>query len=60
MVEGVMKISAEVKAVLENHSPMGRLATPQEMAEVAIWLASSKSSFVNGHALVADGGSVAE
>jgi NAD(P)-dependent dehydrogenase (short-subunit alcohol dehydrogenase family) len=60
MVEGVMATSAEVRAVLENHSPMGRLATPEEMAEAAIWLCSSKSSFVNAHALVVDGGSVAE
>jgi NAD(P)-dependent dehydrogenase (short-subunit alcohol dehydrogenase family) len=60
MVEAVMRTSPEVKATLENNSPMGRLATPQEMAEVAIWLCSSKSSFVNGHALVVDGGSLAE
>lgn len=60
MVKGVMATSPAVRAALENHSPMGRLATPQEMAEAAIWLCSSKSSFVNGHALVVDGGSVAE
>ena len=60
MVRGVMETSPEVRAALENLSPMGRLASPQEMAEAAIWLASSKSSFVNGHALVVDGGSVAE
>jgi A-factor type gamma-butyrolactone 1'-reductase (1S-forming) len=60
MVEGVMATSAAVRETLENHSPMGRLATPQEMAEAAIWLCSSKSSFVNGHALVVDGGSLAE
>ena len=60
MVEGVMATSPEVRAALENHSPMGRLATPMEMAEAAIWLCSDKSSFVNAHALVVDGGSLAE
>ena len=60
MVEGVMQTSAEVRQMMENHSPMGRLATPEEMAEAAVWLASDKSSFVNAHALVVDGGSLAE
>lgn len=58
MVEGVMQISEEVKRNLENFSPMGRIALPEEMAECAIWLCSQKSGFVNGHALVADGGTV--
>ena len=60
MIEGIMQTSAQVREMLENHSPMGRLATPQEMAEAAIWLCSDKASFVNGHALVVDGGSLAE
>jgi A-factor type gamma-butyrolactone 1'-reductase (1S-forming) len=60
MIEPIMAASAEVLAALEKLSPMGRLATAQEMAEAAIWLCSDKSSFVNGHALVVDGGSSAE
>jgi NAD(P)-dependent dehydrogenase (short-subunit alcohol dehydrogenase family) len=60
MVEDVMKISPEVKATIENFSPLGRIGQPEEMAEAAIWLASDKSSFVNGHALVADGGAVVQ
>lgn len=60
MLEGIMLASDEVRQMLENHSPMGRLARVEEMAEAAIWLCSDKSSFVNGHALVVDGGSLAE
>lgn len=58
MVEGVMKLGPEIRERVENFSPMGRLARPEEIAEAAVWLASPKSSFVNGHALVVDGGAV--
>ncbi|MET0987363.1 MAG: glucose 1-dehydrogenase [Steroidobacteraceae bacterium] len=58
MVEGVMALGPDVKQMLENLSPLGRMAAPEEMAEAIIWLCSDKSSFVNGHALVADGGFV--
>jgi meso-butanediol dehydrogenase/(S,S)-butanediol dehydrogenase/diacetyl reductase len=36
--------------------PMGRLGTPQEMANVALFLASDEASFVTGAFFVADGG----
>jgi NAD(P)-dependent dehydrogenase (short-subunit alcohol dehydrogenase family) len=36
--------------------PMGRLGTPEEVAEAAVWLCSDAASFVNGACLVVDGG----
>lgn len=40
--------------------PLGRLGKPQELAQVALFLASDDSSFVHGHILVTDGGQTAE
>jgi len=40
--------------------PIGRLGQPEEIADVAVWLASSESSYITGQAIVADGGLTAE
>jgi NAD(P)-dependent dehydrogenase (short-subunit alcohol dehydrogenase family) len=40
--------------------PMGRLGSAEEVAEAAVWLLSDRASFVTGHALVVDGGYVAQ
>ena len=37
-------------------TPLGRSGFPVDIANAALWLASSESSFVTGHALVVDGG----
>jgi NAD(P)-dependent dehydrogenase (short-subunit alcohol dehydrogenase family) len=39
--------------------PLKRLGTPEEIAQVIVFLASDRSSFVSGHILSADGGKVA-
>jgi 2-keto-3-deoxy-L-fuconate dehydrogenase len=36
--------------------PMGRLGTAEEMAAVAVYLASDESAFTTGQAIIADGG----
>lgn len=60
MVRQVMDASPEARRTLEAMSPMGRVAEPGEMAEAAVWLCSDMASFVNAHALVLDGGALAE
>jgi NAD(P)-dependent dehydrogenase (short-subunit alcohol dehydrogenase family) len=43
------------KQVVDLH-PIGRIAEAEEIAAAALWLCSSESSFVLGHALAIDGG----
>jgi NAD(P)-dependent dehydrogenase (short-subunit alcohol dehydrogenase family) len=45
-----------MKGVLENLQPIKRAGVPDDIAQAALWLASDDSTFVNGHALVVDGG----
>lgn len=43
------------RRVLKMH-PVGRLGTPEEVADAVVWMACDASSFMTGHALVLDGG----
>jgi 2-deoxy-D-gluconate 3-dehydrogenase len=43
------------KAILDR-IPAGRWGTPEDLATVAVFLASPASDYVNGHVLVVDGG----
>lgn len=40
--------------------PVGRMGTPQEIAEAVVWLCSDAASFVTGHPMTVDGGIVAQ
>ncbi len=46
----------EVRAGLLSTIPLGRLAPPEEIADVYVYLASSLSSYVTAQSLVVDGG----
>lgn len=47
---------ADVKARREAMVPLGRIASPQDMADVALFLASDRASYVTGQDIVVDGG----
>ncbi len=46
-------------ASLKARIPMDRFGTPEEMARVALFLASEDASFITGQGIIADGGRIA-
>jgi 3(or 17)beta-hydroxysteroid dehydrogenase len=44
------------KAMLGSHHPIGRMAEPEDLGELILWLACDRSAFVTGAEFVADGG----
>jgi 3-oxoacyl-[acyl-carrier protein] reductase len=41
-----------------SHTPLGRMGTPEDVAEAYLWLASDAASFSTGTVLSVDGGLV--
>lgn len=50
---------AAEKRMFESRQPIGRLGTPEEIAEAILFLASPNNSYMTGENLVCDGGATA-
>lgn len=52
----VRRLGEETRAMLVEETPLGRLGTPEDIAEAVAFLASDRASFITGQVLTADGG----
>ena len=52
----IASMSAEERAAVTARIPMGRFATPDEIADAAAFLASDRARYITGTTLVVDGG----
>ena len=55
----VLRAAPQMRAAFDGMSPMGRMARPEEIAAVALFLASDEASYVTGAEYLADGGMTA-
>ena len=51
----IRKANPQAIRFLEEETPIGRLAKPEEIASAVLWLCSDEASYCSGHALVIDG-----
>jgi 7-alpha-hydroxysteroid dehydrogenase len=55
-LKGVLKEHSDYRSDIEEHTPLGRIAAPRELAEAVHYLASDGSGFMTGQIMTVDGG----
>lgn len=55
MTTGSEEVTERLKPAIDI-APMRRMGTPEEIADAVLFLCSPQASFIQGHALVVDGG----
>ena len=56
--ELIRTIPEKVMQSMVAHTPLGRMGSPEDVAEAYVWLASDAASFITGTVLSVDGGLV--
>ena len=56
IIEAYLKETPDAAAQLATQAPIGRMGTPEEVADAVVWLTSDEASFVTGQTLAIDGG----
>ena len=56
--EMTAKLSVEIKSKMLEAIPLGKLGTPEDVANVCLFLASPESSYITGQTITIDGGMV--
>ncbi len=56
MIDRALDANPDMRPMLEQGAPMGRMGTAKEIAEAIVWLASDEASFMTGQAVAPDGG----
>ena len=59
MLRTTMDRDPVIEKMIMSSLPGGRLGTPEEVAETAVWLCSDRASFVSGESMLVDGAAVA-
>ncbi|MBI9050523.1 MAG: glucose 1-dehydrogenase [Anaerolineaceae bacterium] len=58
MTEMVAKMPEEVLATMRAKTPLGRLGTPEDIANLYLWLSTEESAYIHGTTISVDGGIV--
>jgi 2-deoxy-D-gluconate 3-dehydrogenase len=58
-VSNIMKLGYSAEDSYKSRIPLGKLASPSEVAKVVVFLASGQASYIQGSTIIVDGGAIA-
>ena len=51
-------LGKERREIIQKETPLGRIATPEDIAKAVLFFASNKADFITGQTLIVDGGRI--